>query len=184
MMKLVVLCRDGVINERRDGGVLDADDWRALPGSLAAIARLHHAHYHVVAVNNEAGIGEGRMDGGALVRVHARMARELADAGGRLDAMLYCPHRADEGCACHLPAPGLLLELQRRLEVDLTDVPMISDSLEGVQAAQTLSMRPVLVMSGVAARAGTEAVHALIGVEVQDDLSTAVTALLARQETR
>lgn len=181
-MRLVVLGRDGVINERRDEGVLEAEDWRALPGSLAAIARLHHAHYHVVVVNNESGIGEGRMDGGALVRVNARMARELADAGGRLDAVLYCPHRADEGCACRLPAPGLLLELQRRLEVDLAGVPMISDSLEGVQAAQTLNMRPVLVMSSAAARVSSEAVHTLVGVEVYDDLSAAVGALLARQE--
>jgi D-glycero-D-manno-heptose 1,7-bisphosphate phosphatase len=137
---------------------------------------LHHAHYHVVVINDEPAIGEGRMDGGALVRVNARMARELADAGGRVDAVFYCPHKPDEGCACRLPGTGLLLELQQRLEIDLTGVPMISDSLAGVQAAQTLNMRPVLVMSS------TQAMQALLGVAVHNDLSAAVTALLARQE--
>lgn len=181
-MRLVVLGRDGVINRWRAGGVRSPADWEPLPGSLAAIARLHHAHFHVVVVNNEPGIGEGDMDSGALVAVNGRMMNELAAAGGRLDAILYCPHRADEGCACRLPAPGLLRELQRRLEVDLSGVPLISDALEGVQAALTLNMRPVLVMSGRAAEAGEQAVQALVGVEIHADLAAAVTALLGRQE--
>lgn len=181
-MRLVVLGRDGVINQWRAGGVRTPEEWQALPGSLAAIARLHHAHFHVVVVNNEPGIGEGSMDSGTLVRINARMVNELAAAGGRLDAILYCPHRPDEGCSCRLPAPGLLLELQRRLEIGLEDVPLVSDSLEGVQAALTLNMRPLLVMSGRAAEAGEEAVQALVGVEVHADLAAAVTALLGRQE--
>lgn len=181
MMRLVVLGRDGVINERRADGVLDTGDWRPLPGALAAIARLHHAHFHVVVVSNEPAIGEGRMDPGALVRIHAHVAREVDTAGGRIDAMLYCPHGADEGCSCHLPAPGLLFELQRRLETDLAGVTMISDSLEGIQAAEALNMHPVLVTSGLAASLGDAVLHTLVGVEIQSDLGAAVTALLARE---
>jgi D-glycero-D-manno-heptose 1,7-bisphosphate phosphatase len=182
-MRLVVLGRDGVINERRADGVLDTGDWRPFPGALAAVARLHHAHFHVVVVNNEPALGEGRMDPGALMRIHAHVAREVGMAGGRIDAMLYCPHRADEDCGCRLPAPGLLLELQRRLETDLAGVTMISDSLEGVQAAEALNMRPVLVTTGEAGSLHEAVLQTLVGVEIQSDLGAAVTSLLAR-ETR
>lgn len=123
------------------------------------------------------------MEPGALVRIHAHVAREVSMAGGRIDAMLYCPHRADEGCGCHLPAPGLLLELQRRLETDLTGVAMISDSLEGIQAAEALNMLPVLVTTGLAASLSDAVLQTLVGVEIQPDLGAAVAALLAR-ETR
>ncbi len=181
-MRLVVLGRDGVINEWRAGGVHVPDAWRALPGSMAAIARLYHAHFHVVVVHNEPAIGEGGMDSADLLNIHALMLDELTAAGGRLDTILYCPHRADEDCDCRLPRTGLLLELGRRLEVDLTGVALISDSLEGMQAALTLRMRPMLVMSGRAAALDEQALRALVGVEIHADLAAAVSALLAPQE--
>lgn len=183
-MRLVVLGRDGVINERRADGVLDTGDWQPLPGALAAVARLHHAHFHVVLVNNEPALGEGRMDPGALVRIHAHVSRELGAVGGRVDAMLYCPHPPEQDCACRLPAPGLLLELQRRLEIDLTGVTMISDSLEGVQAAEALGMRPVLLTSGVAASLDEGVLETLVGVDIQPDLGAAVASLLNREAHR
>lgn len=181
-MRLIVLERDGVINRWRGPGIRAPEEWQALPGSLDAIARLHFAHFHVVVINNEPGIGDGSIDSGALVRINAKMATEVGDAGGRVDAMLYCPHRPDEACACRLPSPGLLLELQRRLEVDLTGVPLISDSLEGVQAALTMNMRPLLVTSGRAGTLRNEIMQSLIGVEVHPDLASAAGAVLERQE--
>lgn len=104
-MRLVVLGRDGVINERRADGVLDTGDWQPLPGALAAVARLHHAHFHVVLVNNEPALGEGRMDPGALVRIHAHVSRELGAVGGRVDAMLYCPHPPSRTAPAVCPPP-------------------------------------------------------------------------------
>jgi D-glycero-D-manno-heptose 1,7-bisphosphate phosphatase len=181
-MRLVVLGRDGVINRRLAGGVRAPAEWQALPESLAAVARLCQAHFHVVVVHNEPAVGEGAMDGADLLDVHAHMLDELTAAGGRLDAIFYCPHRADEGCACRLPESGLLLELQRRLEIDLSGVALVSDSLEGVQAALKLKMRPMLLMSGVVADLDEEALRALVGVEIHDDLAAAVSALLAPQE--
>lgn len=183
-MRLVVLERDGVINRWRAEGLRSPQDWQPLPGSLGALARLHFAHFHVVVVNNEPGIGEGTLSAGDLTRIHAKMVSEVEAAGGRLDAMLYCPHRPDEGCPCRLPAPGLLLELQRRLEMDLAETTMISDSLEGIQAALTLNMRPILVLSGQAGGVGNRVIESLVGVEIQPDLAAAVGALLARPEAQ
>lgn len=181
-MRLVVLGRDGVINQRRADGVRAPDEWQALPGSLAAVARLCQAHFHVVVVHNEPALGEGAMDGAGLLDIHAFMIEELAAAGARLDAILYCPHRADEGCGCRLPAPGLLLELQRRLEIDLATVVFIGDSLAGIQAALALKMRPLLLTSGRVAELDEAALRALVGVEIHDDLASAVAALLSPQE--
>src|SRR5699024_6502994 len=127
-MKLVILDRDGVINEDSDAYIKSAAEWQAIDGSLEAIVRLKHAGYTVVVASNQSGIGRGLFDYAALFSIHDKMARMLAELGAHLDGIFFCPHAPDAGCDCRKPATGLLDSISRRLGVTLEGVPMIGDS--------------------------------------------------------
>lgn len=147
-LKLVILDRDGTINRASDEFVKSPEEWQPLPGALAAISRLNHAGFHVVLATNQSGLGRGLFDMAALNAVHAHMIKSLAAVGGRIDAIFYCPHAPDEGCACRKPAPGLLQQIEERYGVSLKGVPYVGDSLRDMQAAHTAQCVPHLVLTG------------------------------------
>lgn len=176
-MRLVIIGRDGVINELSKGGVRSPDKWCAIPGSLRAIGRLAFAGFHIVVATNQPGIGQGELDSAVLARIHEKMMAEVAAEGGRIDAIFYCPHRPDAGCKCRKPAPGLLKDIGERLGVALGGVPVIGDSLDDVRAARAAGARPILVRTG---RGAAVEARDLAGVEVYEDLAGAVQALTER----
>jgi D-glycero-D-manno-heptose 1,7-bisphosphate phosphatase len=147
-IKLIVLDRDGVINYDSDAFIKSPDEWRPVPGSLEAIARLNHAGYRVVVATNQSGIGRGLFDMAMLNSIHEKMHKALAQAGGRLDAIFFCPHTADSRCECRKPKAGMLLEIGKRFNVELTAVPCIGDSLRDLQAAESVGAQPMLVLTG------------------------------------
>jgi D-glycero-D-manno-heptose 1,7-bisphosphate phosphatase len=147
-LKLVILDRDGTINRASDEFVKSPDEWHPLPGALEAISRLNHAGFHVVLATNQSGLGRGLFDMAALNAVHAHMLKTLAGLGGRIDAIFYCPHAAEEGCSCRKPAPGLLQKIEERYAHSLSGVPYVGDSLRDMQAAQAAGCAPHLVLSG------------------------------------
>ncbi len=133
-MKLVILDRDGTINEDRDDYVKSPAEWVPIPGSLEAIARLNHAGWHTVIATNQSGLARGLFDMSALNAIHARMNRELAEVGGRIDAVFFCPHGPDDGCACRKPLPGLFTTIGERYGVSLRETYAVGDSLRDLQA--------------------------------------------------
>jgi D-glycero-D-manno-heptose 1,7-bisphosphate phosphatase len=151
-MKLVILDRDGVINQDSDQFIKNPAEWKPIPGSLDAIARLNHASYRVVVASNQSGIGRGLLDMGALNAINDKMYRALAQFGGRIDALFYCPHAADSNCDCRKPKPGMFFDIARRFNVDLAGVPSIGDSLRDLQAAAAVGAQPMLVLTGKGAK--------------------------------
>lgn len=147
-MKLVILDRDGVINFDSDQFIKSPEEWVPIPGSLEAIARLNRAGYRVVLATNQSGIGRGLFDMATLNAIHDKMHRALAQVGGRVDALFFCPHTADSRCDCRKPRPGMFDEIGRRFNVDLAGVPAIGDSLRDLQAAAAMGAQPILVRSG------------------------------------
>jgi D-glycero-D-manno-heptose 1,7-bisphosphate phosphatase len=147
-MKLVILDRDGTINEDSDDYIKSPAEWRPIPGSLEAIARLTQAGYRVVVATNQSGIGRGLFDAATLNAIHETLQRAVQQAGGRIDAIFFCPHADAAGCECRKPKPGMLLEIGRRLNVPLAGVPMVGDALRDLQAAAAAGARPVLVLTG------------------------------------
>ena len=176
-MKLVVLDRDGTINHDSDRHIKSPAEWKPLPGSLEAIARLSQAGYRVVVATNQSGIGRGLFDTAALNAIHDAMQRAVHRAGGRIDAIFFCPHAADAGCACRKPKPGLLLEVAARMDVDLAAVPMVGDSQRDLEAAAAAGARPCLVLTGKGKKT-REAGALPQGTRVFDDLA-ALAAQLA-----
>jgi len=147
-MKLVILDRDGVINQDSDQFIKNPEEWKPIRGSLEAIARLNHAGYRVVVASNQSGIGRGFFDMGALNAINDKMYRALAQVGGRIDALFYCPHAAEADCNCRKPKPGMFLDIAQRFNVDLTGVPSVGDSLRDLQAATAAGAQPILVLTG------------------------------------
>ncbi|PZP65142.1 MAG: D-glycero-beta-D-manno-heptose-1,7-bisphosphate 7-phosphatase [Azospira oryzae] len=147
-MKLVILDRDGVINHDSVNFIKSPDEWRPIPGSLEAIARLNRAGYRVVVATNQSGIGRGLLDMATLNAIHEKMHRALAAVGGHIDALFFCPHTAEARCACRKPAPGMLLEIAQRYNVSLEGVPAIGDSLRDLEAAARAGAQPLLVLTG------------------------------------
>lgn len=176
-MKLIILDRDGVINEDSDEYIKSPDEFIPIPGSLPAIARLKQNGYTVVVATNQAGIGRGLFDMGTLNAIHEKLHRELGRVGGSLDGIFFCPHHPEDGCECRKPKPGLLIEIARRFEVDLSGVPVVGDSLRDIEAARDVGARPVLVRTGKGLRTLQAHSAELHDVDVYDNLALAVDAL-------
>lgn len=147
-MKLIILNRDGVINEDSDEYIKSPEEWVPIPGSLEAIARLNLAGYQVVVLTNQSGIGRGLFDMQALNAIHQKMNHHLNIVGGNIDAIFFCPHTPDDHCNCRKPAPGLFAQLGKRLNINFHDIPAVGDSLVDIQAAQAVGAQPVLVRTG------------------------------------
>lgn len=176
-MKLVILDRDGVINFDSDQFIKSPDEWKPIPGSLEAIARLTQAGYRVVVATNQSGIGRGLLDMTTLNAIHDKLNRSLARLGGRIDAFFFCPHAADAGCGCRKPAIGMFEEISRRFNADLDRVPAIGDSRRDLEAAVEAGARPMLVLTGKG-RKTYESGNLPESTEVFEDLAEAVSELL------
>jgi len=147
-VSLVILDRDGVINHDSDDYIKSPDEWQPLPGSLEAIARLCRADYTVVVATNQAGVGRGLFSQEMLIRIHRKMASSIRDKGGRLDSVFFCPHSPADQCGCRKPKPGMLLEISDRLNIGLSGVPVVGDSLRDLEAAAAAGAMPVMVKTG------------------------------------
>ena len=176
-MKLVILDRDGVINHDSEAYIKHVGEWKPIDGSVEAIAKLAHAGLRVCVATNQSGIGRGLFDFDALAGIHSRMQEVLAEHGGRVDAVAFCPHTPDDGCACRKPQPGMLTDLLRRWQVEPADACYVGDSWKDVQAARAAGVKPVLVRTGNGAQAEREHESELAGVDRHDDLAAFAQAL-------
>lgn len=173
----VFLDRDGVINRHRPGDyVKNWGEFQFLPGTRCAIARLTAAGYRVLVVTNQACIGKELISWAMMQEIHTRMMREVARAGGRIEAVLCCPHLPEAGCACRKPAPGLLLRAQEEYGVDLSRAILVGDSVKDVQAAAAVEMPAIMVLCG-AARA-VDLASVTLPCRAAHDLSQAVQLIL------
>ena len=176
-MKLLMLDRDGVVNEDSDQYIKSPAEWKPIKSSIAAIARLTQAGWHIVLATNQSGIARGLFDLSTLHAIHDVMNKAVLQAGGRIEAIFFCPHAADAGCECRKPKPGMLLEIERRLNVPLAEVPFVGDSLKDLQAAAAAGARPVLVLTGKG-RKTFEAGGLPDGTEVFADLAAFAAQIL------
>lgn len=177
-MKLIILDRDGVINQDSDAFIKTPDEWRPIAGSLEAIARLNQAGFQVVVATNQSGIARGLFSMPMLNTIHQRMHSAAQLAGAEIDAVFFCPHAADDNCDCRKPRPGLFYEIAKRFDVSLKTVPTVGDSLRDLQAGFVAGCSPMLVLSGkgkiTRAKGGLPP-----GTTVWTDLAAVVDHLLA-----
>ena len=184
-LKLVILDRDGTVNEDRADFVKSADEWVPLPGALEAIARLNQAGWHTVIATNQSGIGRGLFDMSALNAMHVKMNQALHRLGGRVDAVFFCPHSPQDGCTCRKPLPGLLEQIAERYGIELAGVPAVGDSARDLEAAAAAGCEPHLVRTGKLAHAGEDVLAALgrtlPAMQVHADLAAFAEAMIQRE---
>jgi D-glycero-D-manno-heptose 1,7-bisphosphate phosphatase len=156
MTKLIILDRDGVINFDSDQFIKNPEEWKPIPGSLEAIARLCQADYRVVVATNQSGIGRGLFDMPTLNAIHDKMHKACAAAGGRIDAVFFCPHTNDSNCGCRKPKTGMLEEISTRYGVNLKGVPAVGDSLRDLEMAVRMGAQPILVLTGKGGKTQTK----------------------------
>jgi len=147
-MKLVILDRDGVLNQDSANFIKNPNEWIPIPGSLEAVALLNQSGFRIVVATNQSGISRGLFDMATLNSIHDKMHRELAQVGGRMDAVFYCPHAADDHCDCRKPKTGMIEDIGKRFSVELNEVPAVGDSLRDLQAFADAGCQPILVRTG------------------------------------
>lgn len=146
--KLIILDRDGVINEDSACFIKSPAEWKAIPGSIEAIASLNRAGYRVVVATNQSGIGRGLFDMAALAAINNKMVEMVFRQGGRIDAVFFCPHTADTQCACRKPKSGMFEAIAARFKIGLAGVPTVGDALRDLQAGAAVGCAPILVLTG------------------------------------
>ena len=179
-MKLIILDRDGVINQDSDAYIKSQDEWIPIPGSLEAIAKLNRAGYTVAVATNQSGLARGYFDLKALSAMHRKMEVLLSEHGAQVDAVFYCPHGPKDGCQCRKPEPGMLHEIGERFHANLKKVYFIGDTISDMKAATSAGVKPVLVRTGKGEK--TELLLAennFSHVPVHDDLMSAVKDILS-----
>jgi len=174
---VIVLDRDGVINQDSAEYIKSPDEWHALPGSLDAIARLHQAGFAVVVATNQSGVARGLFSTETLTAIHQKMAEQVTAAGGQLTRIFWCPHGPDEGCDCRKPRPGLLLQAAEFLACGLDNMIVVGDAQRDLDAATAVGARPILVRSGKG-RNTEKALSPDAAVEVFDNLAAVTDTLI------
>ena len=177
-MRSLLLDRDGVINEDSPHYIKSPQEWRPLPGSLESIARANRAGLRVIVVTNQSGLARGVFDIATLNAIHRRMLDAVADVGGDIEAVFFCPHGPSDGCDCRKPKPGLLTAIRDRLGLDLSRSVLIGDKLSDVAAAHAGGVKPVLI-SSAGEDIDASALRAYGAVDVFPDLASAIDRLLA-----
>jgi len=183
---VVVLDRDGVINEDSPDYIKSPDEWHALPGSLNAIAALTEAGFDIAVATNQSGVARGLFDIDTLWDIHRKMLAEIVAAGGYIKRIFFCLHGPDDNCDCRKPEPGLLLQAAEYLACGLDHMVMIGDSERDLLAAKSVGARPILVRTGKGRK--TEAAlkdkQDWQSLEIHDDLMTAAQALIEEKKAQ
>lgn len=175
-MKLLILDRDGVINEDSDAYIKSVQEWIPIPGSIEAIAQLSKAGWTVAVATNQSGIARGYYDLATLHAMHARLRELVAEQGGEVGLIVYCPHGPDQECECRKPKPGMLLTIASHYSVDLRGVWFVGDSKGDLQAAVAVDSQPVLVMTGKGHKTRSAPLPA--GTLIFDDLAAVAAKLI------
>lgn len=177
-MKIIILDRDGVINQDSDNFIKSVDEFIPLPGSVEAIAKLKHAGYQVYIATNQSGIYRGFYNTDTLHAMHEKLATLLKQHDAEIDGIEFCPHGPDDNCECRKPKAGMYLKIAKHADVsDYSDILVVGDSLRDLQAAQSISAKPFLVKTGKGERTIKKG-EGLKGIHVYNNLADFVNQLL------
>lgn len=180
-MAYIILDRDGVINFDSDTYIKSPEEWKAIPGSLDAIAQLNRCGFQVIIATNQSGIRRGYYDLDTLSAIHEKLITELSQVGGCIEEIFYCPHLPEDGCHCRKPRPGMLYQIQEKYQIALHETYFVGDSFSDVRAAKSSGCKPLLVLTGNGKKA-VETYPELNTVPKFADLSAAVSYVITNEK--
>jgi len=179
-MKIIILDRDGVINQDSDNFIKTVDEFIPLPGSVDAIAKLKQAGYKVYIATNQSGIKRGLYKEETLHAMHEKLATLLNQHNVEIDGIEFCPHGPDDHCDCRKPKAGMYLTIAKQAGItDTSEILVVGDSLRDLQAAQSIHAKPHLVRTGKGERTINKD-EGLNDIPVYNDLSDFVNHLLSK----
>lgn len=178
MNKVVLLDRDGVINQDSIHYIKSAEEFIPIPGSIEAIARLTQAGYRIGVATNQSGVSRGYYNEEELGAIHEKMLGLVRAQGGEIEAIEYCIHMPDEHCSCRKPGTGMLLALAKRLDCSLSEVFFIGDRVSDIQAAEAAGAKPIMVLSPMTDRIGLQT---YLHVPIFNSLALCVEHLLVNE---
>lgn len=152
MTRIILLDRDGVINQDSLDYIKNVDEFILIPESVNAIARLTKAGYTIGIATNQSGVSRGLYSEQELAAIHQKLIDEVHRAGGRIDAIEYCIHLPEEQCTCRKPQPGMLLTLANKFNCSLEQVSFVGDRISDIQAARAAGATPIMVLSSMTER--------------------------------
>ncbi|MBS0286493.1 MAG: D-glycero-beta-D-manno-heptose 1,7-bisphosphate 7-phosphatase [Proteobacteria bacterium] len=176
-MKLIILDRDGVINQDSDDFIKSPEEWLPIPGSLEAIALLNKLGFTVSVATNQSGVARQLFTLDTLSKIHQKMHDTLQAVGGKIDSIFYCPHGPDDNCDCRKPKPGLLLQIAKHYQISLKGIMVVGDSFRDLVAAQSVDAKPLLVKTGKGERTLAKHAEELKEIVVFPDLLSLAKAL-------
>jgi D-glycero-D-manno-heptose 1,7-bisphosphate phosphatase len=183
-MKIVVLDRDGVINQDSDNYIKSVDEFIPIDGSIESIARLSSAGFTVVVATNQSGLARNLFSEETLSDIHHYLCSMVEEQGGAIHGFFYCPHLPDANCNCRKPNTGLLEQIESEFNCDVAGSYFIGDSLKDIQAARSFNCVPILVRTGkgllteCALNENAGLISGSPAIAVYDNLSVATTAIL------
>lgn len=183
-MKLIILDRDGVINQDSDSYIKSPDEWIPIADSLQAIAKLSRAGYRVFVATNQSGLARGLFDIETLNAIHHKMTLAVQAVGGNIEAILFCPHGPNDHCECRKPKPGLYEEIARRTQQSLQGMPIVGDSVRDIEAAIQVGAKPILVLTGKGEKAQQQLKEIHLKVPVYRDLHSVTEQLIKQDRIR
>ncbi|MDX2345605.1 MAG: D-glycero-beta-D-manno-heptose 1,7-bisphosphate 7-phosphatase [Legionella sp.] len=153
MSKLIILDRDGVINQDSSEYIKSPEEFIFLPGSVEAIVRFCKAGHAVAIATNQSGIARGYYTEAVLHTIHDKLRTGVNAAGGKISCIQYCAHLPTDDCACRKPRPGMLHAIAKQLKTTLDNAVMIGDRMTDILAAKAAHVAPMVVMSAATDKA-------------------------------
>ena len=182
--RLVILDRDGVINEDSTEFIKSPSEWLPIAGSLEAIGILSRANFDIAVVTNQSGIGRNLFTAENLERIHKKMLKKAEVFNGKIGMIVSCPHHPNDECDCRKPRTALMDKVAEYYQCPLEDVPMIGDSLRDIDAAIAVGGRPILVLTGNGLKTKILLKNRGCPVENYPDLLSAARALVKKRENQ
>ena len=173
--KVVLLDRDGVINYDSDDYILSPRAWQPIEGSIEAIASLTQSGFTIFVITNQSALNRNYFTLAALEAIHTKMRAAVAEQGGYISDIFYCPHRPDECCSCRKPEPGLIEQLCIKYpDCSLKNAFFIGDSYKDIEVARKTECKPILVRTGKGKLTEQQHRADLTDVTICDSLQQAV----------
>jgi len=147
--KVVFLDRDGTINHDSADYIKSRSEFKFIAGSIEAIRLLTFSGFTSIVITNQSALARKFISAAELDRIHAMMKDAIISGGGKITDIFFCPHMPNAGCECRKPAPGLLLQAQRKYNIDLATSIMVGDSAKDIECARNAGCgKAVLVKTG------------------------------------
>jgi D-glycero-D-manno-heptose 1,7-bisphosphate phosphatase len=172
-MKLVLIDRDGVINEELPHYVKTPDELVIPEPALKGLALLRQHGFACVIVTNQSCVGRGIITADTLDRIHDRLRETVADQGGAIIDIFACTDHPKAATHRRKPAPGMLLEAMEKYRALPASTPFIGDAPTDMEAAHAAGCPRYLVMTGKGRDTARALPEKLQPVTLCDDLLSA-----------